>query len=295
MRTATRHFKALCIVAVLAGASSAKASVVVTQTEDRCFWSLWLFSDWIQQEEAHNLILDNHDVTAIPEFTANALAGVDIVYISPAYEGMQNEELHLTTSEIDALEDFVEGGGRLVIPGDYGPWAVGIMPLAARFGVIYGEDNLNGPQQSTVEDCATPITLGLGGTVEVFSGSAVNIELSSTNDDFRVLSTWPNGALALGYLPVGAGEVMFLTDFNAWDVDMINNHDNRALWINLFELPIQCPADFDFDGTVGPADLAQVLGNWGKCGGCCPFDFNQDGNVGPFDLAILLGNWGTCE
>ena len=290
MTTAIRHLKVLCIVAVLAGSSSAKASVVVTQVEERAFFSLWLFSDHIQQNIAHFQILNDHDVTAIPAFTADALAGVDIVYVSPSYD-----ELQITTGEIDVLEAFVEGGGRLIIPGDYGMWAAEIVPIAARFGVTYGEDNLNGPQQSHVADCATPITRGPGGTVEVFGGSAVNIELSSTNDDFRVLSTWPGGAQALGYLPVGAGEVMFLTDFNTWDNDMIAQHDNQALWTNLFELPIQCPADFDFDGTVGPADLAQLLGNWGECAGCCPFDFNQDGNVGPFDLAILLGNWGPCE
>ncbi len=290
MKAIIRHLKALCIVAALAGSSSANAAVVVTQIEERAFFSLWLFSDHIQQNIAHDQILKTHDVTAIPQFTADALAGVEIVYVSPSYD-----ELQLTTPELDALETFVEGGGRLIIPGDYGMWAMEIVELAARFGVVYGFDNLNGPQQSPVDDCTNPITRGPGGTVELFSGSAVNIELSSTNDDFRVLSTWPGGAQALGYLQVGAGEVMFLTDFNTWDNDMIAMHDNQALWTNLFELPIQCPADFDFDGTVGASDLAQLLGNWGPCAGCCPSDFDQDGNVGPFDLAILLGNWGPCS
>ncbi len=290
MRTANRNLKVLCIVVALAGSTSAKASVVVTQTEERSFWSLWLFSDHIQQNSAHEQVLLRHDVTAIPEFTADALAGVDIVYVSPSYD-----ELQITTAEIDVLEAFVKGGGRLIIIGDYGIWAQEIVVLAARFGVIYGEDNLNGQQQSTMNDCANPIARSSAGTVELFSGSAVNIELSSTNDDFRVLSTWPNGAPSLGYLQVGAGEVMFLTDFNTWDNDMIAHWDNRALWTNLFELPTQCPADFDFDDAVGAPDLAQLLGNWGPCAECCLADFDQDGNVGPFDLAILLGQWGPCD
>ncbi len=55
-----------------------------------------------------------------------------------------------------------------------------------------------------------------------------------------------------------------------------------------------CPADFDGDGAVGAADLAELLGSWGPCEGC-PADLDDDGNVGPFDLALLLGAWGPCQ
>ena len=55
----------------------------------------------------------------------------------------------------------------------------------------------------------------------------------------------------------------------------------------------RCPADLNGDGTVGPVDLATLLGNWGPCDDC-PMDFNDDGLVGPFDLATLLGSWGPC-
>lgn len=54
-------------------------------------------------------------------------------------------------------------------------------------------------------------------------------------------------------------------------------------------------ADLDGDGTVGPADLAILLGGWGPCPGLpdkCPADLDGDGAVGAADLAILLGNWG---
>lgn len=50
------------------------------------------------------------------------------------------------------------------------------------------------------------------------------------------------------------------------------------------------PADFDCDGTVGPADLAQFLGAWGTTQ--TQFDLDGDGVVGASDLAILLGQWG---
>jgi hypothetical protein len=54
-----------------------------------------------------------------------------------------------------------------------------------------------------------------------------------------------------------------------------------------------CPADFNHDAAVGPADLAQLLATWGSCS-TCPADLNHDGAVGPADLAQLLATWGPC-
>ena len=60
-----------------------------------------------------------------------------------------------------------------------------------------------------------------------------------------------------------------------------------------FSSPPECPADFDGNGMVTAADLAQLLGSWGECPGC-PADINEDGLVDAFDLAFLLGTWGEC-
>ena len=53
-------------------------------------------------------------------------------------------------------------------------------------------------------------------------------------------------------------------------------------------------ADFHCDGTVGPEDLALLLGSWGSCpeGDDCPADLNGDGTVNATDLAQLLDAWG---
>ena len=60
------------------------------------------------------------------------------------------------------------------------------------------------------------------------------------------------------------------------------------------DLPITlCPADFNGDGSVGPADLGQLLSTWGPCP-ACPTDTNGDGIVGPADLSTLLASWGSC-
>lgn len=48
--------------------------------------------------------------------------------------------------------------------------------------------------------------------------------------------------------------------------------------------------DLNGDGTVGPQDLAVLLGAWGTAGA----DLDGDGVTGPEDLTILLGAWGGC-
>ncbi len=64
-----------------------------------------------------------------------------------------------------------------------------------------------------------------------------------------------------------------------------------------------CPEDLNGDGTVGPFDLALILGFWGPCPEPCKpgppettclTDLNGDCETGPFDLAVILGFWGPC-
>ena len=63
------------------------------------------------------------------------------------------------------------------------------------------------------------------------------------------------------------------------------------------EVEFPSSADLDGDGVVGPADLAQLLANWGRCPirDECVADIAPapagDGIVGPADLAELLANW----
>ncbi|MBL9147515.1 MAG: FG-GAP repeat protein [Phycisphaerae bacterium] len=52
----------------------------------------------------------------------------------------------------------------------------------------------------------------------------------------------------------------------------------------------ECNGDLDGNGTIGPPDLAILLGAWGFPGA----DLDGDATVGPNDLAILLGAWGPC-
>jgi len=54
-----------------------------------------------------------------------------------------------------------------------------------------------------------------------------------------------------------------------------------------------CPADLDGNGSVGFADLTQLISAWGPCAGC-PEDLDGNGSVGFADLTALLTGWGRC-
>ena len=61
-----------------------------------------------------------------------------------------------------------------------------------------------------------------------------------------------------------------------------------------FTLGVGCPASSDLndDGPVNAADLAILLGAWGRCPtGCCTADLDSNGEVNAADLAVLLGAW----
>ncbi|MBL9118495.1 MAG: hypothetical protein JNL80_01105 [Phycisphaerae bacterium] len=76
------------------------------------------------------------------------------------------------------------------------------------------------------------------------------------------------------------GDPEFFFIFQQWDLGLDNV---------LIETAPANPFDLDRDGSVGPTDLAILLGAWGTTG---PGDFNGDGTVGASDLAELLGAWG---
>ena len=80
-------------------------------------------------------------------------------------------------------------------------------------------------------------------------------------------------------------------------------------WINLdneihfVEIQADCPADFNCDGDIDAADLADLLADWGSCAGpcepgdpvvTCRADFDGDCDVDAADLAELLADWGAC-
>lgn len=64
-----------------------------------------------------------------------------------------------------------------------------------------------------------------------------------------------------------------------------------ASWKDCIDAP--CPGDLTGDGSVGVADLLELLAAWGPNPGH-PADLTGDGNVGVADLLALLAAWGPC-
>ena len=56
---------------------------------------------------------------------------------------------------------------------------------------------------------------------------------------------------------------------------------------------VACDAEVTGDGVVDAADLAEVLGSWGRCNGCSA-DVDGSGTIDGFDLAAVLGAWGAA-
>lgn len=281
-------FSLVITICSFLAATATNASVVVTQIEDRSHFRLWLLSQHIQQDIAHNLIIDMHDIYVVHEFTPNSMVEADIVYVSPAYD-----ELSITLPEMEALKQFVIDGGRLIIPGDYGRmWIAELGPIAEHLEVFYGNSVINAQINATIIVHDNPITNGPHGIINTIRGGAVNNDLSSNQDGFQIIATWAGGSNAIGYMQLGAGEIVFLTDFSSFDSDTINLFDNRNFWLNLFEYTA-CPADLDSDGTVGTSDLLELFNAWGS-NPIGPPDFDGNGTVDTNDLLELFANWGPC-
>jgi hypothetical protein len=92
-------------------------------------------------------------------------------------------------------------------------------------------------------------------------------------------------------------------DYSEVEVDPVNgitfwaHHEYREAswrtWVQAVTPPFH-PADLNFDGMVGTADLLILLGEWGPCADCddCPADLDGNCVVSTSDLLILLSAWG---
>jgi len=201
-------------------------------------------------------------------------------------------ELTLAASEIEAIELFAFNGGRVIIAADNGAWADDAAPLAARFDVFYGDGFLGGIFAAVVLIPDNPIIDGPAGVAAAFNSASANDGLQSTNPAFQTVAEWKQGPPALGYVAFGDGDVVFLSDFNTFDDDMIDMLDNNVFWRNLFLRPVGCPEDLSGNGAVDFEDILAVLSAWGNKGG--PEDLNGNGTVEFGDILAILRAWGPC-
>ncbi len=136
------------------------------------------------------------------------------------------------------------------------------------------------------------LSIGDDGTIYVSTPAGLRVVKLNAAGGYAIDPTSP-----FHNLPVG-GRLSFRT--SRTNFDPIENSGpgwNNIDPIELVPLGVvvqDCDADLDGDDTVGPGDLARLLGNWGVRGPA-QADLNQDGIVESNDLAILLGAWGPCD
>ena len=109
-------------------------------------------------------------------------------------------------------------------------------------------------------------------------------------------SAWINDQLVYqdftdGFFPAYVTSDVY---FEGQSVDLLP-FDTQVWYDDIHVKAIYClsASDIGCDGIVGPADLAELLAQWGACPakGECAADLDSDGTVGPADLAQLLAGW----
>jgi Tol biopolymer transport system component len=81
--------------------------------------------------------------------------------------------------------------------------------------------------------------------------------------------------------------------FHSYSDNLVPDDSGAFRDVFVRDLGVLCPWDLDDSGSVGTADLLDLLSQWGTDPGGPP-DFDGDGNVGTSDLLDLLSNWGEC-
>ena len=96
----------LALSLCLCAGPRAAGDVVATQTLDRASDRAHLLITDDTMARANTDVLLRHDVRVVPVFTDDALADVDVVYLSPVR--VPTDEQRLTDDEVDVLVRFVE-------------------------------------------------------------------------------------------------------------------------------------------------------------------------------------------
>lgn len=152
--------------------------------------------------------------------------------------------------------------------------------------------NLYGPNVSA--------TYPLGAYVEDYEYVAGLGDLDEDNGRFTVTPDYPNGIYAYfaSIDATGATIYPYLIGPRYHGIVIAGNTGPGGGHVNPTDSPVDftggaCPADIDYDRSVGGSDMGVLLSNWGAGGG--GGDINRDGDVDGQDLALLLSNWGSCD
>ena len=171
------------------------------------------------------------------------------------------------------------------------------------FDWLGGAVTTNGDNTQTIEAAGVDLGPSPAGLEDNFAFGTLTLSPDTTVEVVDDFDNQGDGnadcdeALYVATLVVEAGATLNTNKGCMLYYDSLTNLGTiPGLGTDVIEIAASCPADFDDDGTVGAADLAQLLGNWGSCSDCnnCIGNFNDDCVVDAADLAQLLGSWGPC-
>ncbi len=216
-----------------------------------------------------------HTQGSYSEFASSlAVAGYTVTTLNPGqtltFEALEDvccliialSQDPYTTSEVDALEGYIAGGGGLLLVGDHGPYSEEVEPIANRFDISFKalsiNDKLADPTDYLINQYwivysskninPHPVT-DLVTRVEMYNVTSMNYlagtPLITTDDDvywFDTLTSAPNEPVLLA-LTYGQGKVVVIGDLSLWrsgengdyDMDGADNFydsDNYILALN---------------------------------------------------------------
>jgi hypothetical protein len=203
-----------------------------------------------------------HTTTARKWTQVEAVCPTDGVTPCDGALGTQDVSGFVWASREDVIELFSEWVPAITATGEAGGAQYTLAGLG--FFEVFEETSFS----CTVVGCS----FGLSGwTSTLVPGSKTNAYAPAVGAGYN-----PNYGTFTANMTAPIGEI------NAW----------RGVWLYIPAAAPSCPADLSGDGTVGPADLAQLLNSWGSPKSAA--DINGDGAVNAQDLAAMLAAWGDC-
>lgn len=170
----------------------------------------------------------------LTEISDSSLAGVNLLW------ELQPENAY-TLDELDAMSNFLAGGGRIAFMGEHGTYApdenININSALSFLGATFSIQNLlidSGFRTATRDNgqiLEHPLTTG----VDSYRYAAfAPIVLTGSNTQTLMLGTDLSTTM-MAYENIGPGSIFLITDQNVWDSGVYNSseNDNARMFENL--------------------------------------------------------------
>ena len=157
----------------------------------------------------------------------------------------------------------------------------------------------DGTPLAAADDFTTPEDTALNGNVLVDNGSGAD-NLGDEPATLSVVTGPSNGTLTTPLAADGSFTYTPNPNFNGNDqftyriTDADAETSDAVVSITVIA---NCPGDFDNDGDVDDADLADIASDFGRtdCSGDCAGDFEGNGDVDGSDLAVFATDFGRTD